>query len=141
MVWSINPRNDSAEQMIAKMKEFSAEILEPKNIQYNFLADDLLHDVKLDVEQRKNLFLIFKEAVNNAAKYSEASKIEIQLKRDNGSLQLLVQDNGKGFDVETSVRGNGLINMADRTKSMNGAWKQSSTPGKGTSIDVRIPIT
>lgn len=141
MVWSINPHNDSIDQMIAKMKEFTAEILEPKNIQYDFQTDDFSHTSKLNVEQRKNIFLIFKEAVNNAAKYSEASEVIIRLTYSNGLLNLTVNDNGKGFDEKTIVRGNGLINMAARTQIINGVWKQTTKPGKGTSISVQVPLT
>lgn len=141
MVWSINPRNDSLEQMVVKMKEFAAEILEPKNIQYDIKAEDTLNAIKLDVEKRKNLFLIFKEAINNAAKYSEASQVEIDLTRENGSLNLRVRDNGNGFDEKTIAHGNGLKNMADRAHSMNGSWRQQTAPGKGTSIIVQVPLT
>lgn len=141
MVWSINPRNDSLEQMVVKMKEFAAEILEPKNIQYEFKADQPPGTIALDVEKRKNLFLIFKEAINNAAKYSEASNVVIQLTREHGSLNLLITDNGKGFNVNTSTAGNGLKNMMDRAQAMKGSWQQHSEPGKGTSMAVQIPIT
>jgi signal transduction histidine kinase len=141
MVWSINPSNNSLEQMVAKMKEFAAEILEPKNIHYDFQVDAHLSSLKLDGEKRKNLFLIFKEAINNAAKYSEAKTIVIQLTRESGFLNLLVQDNGKGFDEKTITRGNGLKNMADRAQKMKGEWKQSGKPGEGTTLQVRVPLT
>jgi two-component system, NarL family, sensor histidine kinase UhpB len=141
MVWSINPRNDSLEQIVVKMKEFAAEILEPKNIQYEFKTDQPPCAITLDVQKRKNLFLIFKEAINNAAKYSEASNVVIQLTREHGSLILLITDNGKGFDGNTITSGNGLKNMMDRAQSMKGSWQQQSEPGKGTYIAVQIPIT
>lgn len=141
MVWSINPVNDSVDQMLVKMKEFAGEILEPKNIPYDFQHDEAVTEIKLDVEKRKSLFLIFKEAINNAAKYSEATKVGIGLNRVNGTLQLMIHDNGKGFDASTVVRGNGLKNMAARAQAIKSTWTQVSEPGKGTTISVQVPIT
>jgi len=141
IVWSINPQNDSLEQVTAKMKEFAAEILEPKEISYTFDVDDAILSTKLDVERRKNIFLIFKEAVNNAAKYSEAHRVDIRLSRENGSLKLSVVDNGKGFDAATSAPGNGLKNMTDRAQGMKGRLTQNSTMGKGSLILLEVPLT
>ncbi|HNT49702.1 MAG TPA: tetratricopeptide repeat protein [Cyclobacteriaceae bacterium] len=140
MVWSINPVNDSVDQMLVKMKEFAGEILEPKNMVYAFNLDEEVTHIRLDVEKRKSVFLIFKEAINNAAKYSEATKVDIGLNRVNGTLYLRVQDNGKGFNSSTA-RGNGLKNMAARAQAIKGKWKQVSEPGKGTTISVEVPIT
>ncbi len=141
MVWSINPANDSVEQMLVKMKEFAAEILEPNNINYHFNLDEGMENIRLDVEKRKSIFLIFKEAINNIAKYSEATQVNITLSRMTNTLILMVNDNGKGFDVASATRGNGLKNMAARSSAINGTWKQNSELGKGTTISVEIPIT
>lgn len=141
IVWSISPGNDSLDQMTAKMKEFAAEILEPKEIDFTFLVDPTIIQMKLDLERRKNVFLIFKEAVNNAAKYSEAANLAIHFGRVNGSLRLSVADNGRGYDPATVVQGNGLKNMADRAQGMNGKLVQTSEPGKGSSVTLEIPIT
>lgn len=141
MVWSINPVNDSVEQMLAKMKEFAGEMLEPKNIQYEFVYDNSVREIRLDVEKRKSLFLIFKEAINNIAKYSEATQVFIRLNFATGILHMQVQDNGKGFDANISTSGNGLKNMAARAHAIKGKWTQLTEPGKGTSIAIEIPIT
>ncbi|MBX2917403.1 MAG: tetratricopeptide repeat protein [Cyclobacteriaceae bacterium] len=141
MVWSINPVNDSVAQMLAKMKEFAGEILEPKNIQYEFVYDNSLNEIRLDVEKRKSLFLIFKEAINNIAKYSEATQVFIRLNNVTGILHMQVQDNGNGFDASANTTGNGLKNMAARAQAIKGKWTQLTEPGKGTSICVEIPIT
>lgn len=141
IVWSINPANDSVEQMLVKMKEFAAEILEPNNINYHFNLDEGMENIRLDVEKRKSIFLIFKEAINNIAKYSEATQVNITLSRMTNTLILMVNDNGKGFDVASVTRGNGLKNMAARSSAINGTWKQNSELGKGTTISVEIPIT
>ncbi|HMP98514.1 MAG TPA: tetratricopeptide repeat protein, partial [Cyclobacteriaceae bacterium] len=141
IVWSINPNNDSLAQLIIKMKEFAAEILEPKNINYTFEEIGDTSNIKLDVEKRKNLYLIFKESINNAAKYSEGKNVFIKLLAENQHLLLVVQDDGKGFDQLKVKNGNGLKNMEHRAQSIGGKISRSSATGQGTNIQLQIPIT
>lgn len=141
IVWSINPRNDSLEQVVAKMKEFAAEILEPKNMEYVFNIENNIQTLKVDAEKRKNIFLIFKEAVNNATKYSEGTNLTISLFTKHNALHLLVEDNGKGFETTGVTQGNGLRNMEDRAHTMNGKMIQKSEPGSGTTIQLEVPLT
>ena len=141
MVWSINPDNDTVQKTVAKMKEFSAEILEPKNIGYQFQVDETLNDISLDVAKRKNLFLIFKEAINNAAKYSESSFININLSQVVNELLLTINDNGKGFDILNPSNGNGLRNMKERAIEVGANLKVESVVGTGTSLALGMPLT
>ncbi len=141
IVWSINPDNDSVEQMIHKMKEFAGEILEPRNIDYHFEVGAGANLILLSAEKRKNLFLIYKEAVNNAAKYSEGNKVDVLLHRENGTLQLTVRDNGKGFEPSVTNSGNGLKNMQARATALKGNLTRKSGPRQGTEIVVQLPIT
>jgi two-component system sensor histidine kinase UhpB len=140
MVWSINPVNDSLEKVIVKMKVFTSEILEPKNISYRFSGEGTLNGLTLDAEKRKNLFLIFKEAINNAAKYSGATAVEISLKQSEEKLVMTVSDNGQGFDAQTVKDGNGLKNMDTRARSMCAQFKLTSAVSQGTCIEVQLPI-
>lgn len=141
IVWSINPMNDSLSAVSARMKEFTAEILEPKNIQYTFNGIDEIADTSLSVEAKRNIYLTYKEILNNAAKYSGATLVTISLGLNHESLVLNVCDNGCGFDPEQVRRGNGLRNIAERSAAMKADCKITSSPGKGTSIDVVIPLT
>jgi signal transduction histidine kinase len=95
----------------------------------------------LDVTQRKNLFLIFKETINNAAKYSECSAITISLGHVDSSFQLLIRDNGHGFDLQKIEYGNGLSNMKERAEEIHAAWSLDTTPGKGTTMTLTILLT
>jgi signal transduction histidine kinase len=139
MVWSINPRNDSINQLLIRMREFASEIFELKNIEYQF-SEKGTENLILNADQRKNLFLIFKETVNNAAKYSQASKIEINLLRQNHSLVMSIKDNGQGFDEQTIKAGNGLRNLRERAKEINGTLELRSAIGKGTEVVLEVPI-
>ncbi|MEQ8687967.1 MAG: tetratricopeptide repeat protein [Imperialibacter sp.] len=141
IVWSINPNNDSLEQVLVKMKEFAAEILEPKGIAFSFQGIDEVKNIELASEKRKNVFLIFKEAINNAAKYSNASKIIIYVAGQNGNIIFSISDNGNGFDPEKVKPGNGLKNMEARAKSLLGALSRTSAIGNGTHINLEFPIT
>ncbi|MFM9838053.1 MAG: ATP-binding protein [Cyclobacteriaceae bacterium] len=139
MVWSINPRNDSMKQVVTHMREFTTEILELKNMEYHFV-EDIKEGVTLTAEQRKNLFLIFKETLNNAAKYSGAKKIDIRLQLHDNRLVLGIKDNGQGFDEQTIKTGNGLRNMRERAKEINGTISLKSGVGEGTEVELRLPI-
>ena len=85
--------------------------------------------------------IIFKEAINNIAKYSEATQVFVYLNCTSETLHMKVQDNGKGFDTAAITSGNGLKNMAARARAIKGTWNQLTEPGKGTIITVEIPIT
>jgi signal transduction histidine kinase len=139
MVWSINPRNDSMNQVLIRMREFASEIFEIKNIEYQFQENGMAH-VILNAEQRKNLFLIFKESINNAAKYSEASRVEISLHQQGQFLVMSIQDNGRGFDEKTIKARNGLRNLRERAKEINGTLELQSAIGKGTEVVLKMPI-
>ncbi len=141
MVWSINPDNDTLQKTVIKMKEFSAEILEPKNIGYQFHVDERLNDFALDVARRKNLFLIFKETINNAAKYSESTFININISQTVNELLLTIRDNGKGFDTNMASTGNGLRNMNERANEVGASLKFESTQGLGTTLALALPLT
>jgi signal transduction histidine kinase len=141
MVWSINPDNDTFQKTLARMKEFSAEILEPKNIDYRFEVDEKLNELALDVAKRKNLFLVFKEAINNAAKYSEGSFVHITISQTVSELLLKIKDNGKGFDATSPCSGNGLRNMRGRANEINAQINIDSSIGVGTSLVLNLPLT
>ncbi|MCK6692369.1 MAG: histidine kinase, partial [Thermoanaerobaculia bacterium] len=116
IVWSVNPRNDNMANVLRRMKEFAVEILESQGIALHFEADEAVAALNLPMEQRKDFYLLFKEAVNNAAKYSGASGVWVTVRAENGGLTLEVRDNGRGFDVEQVKRGNGLWNMERRAE-------------------------
>jgi signal transduction histidine kinase len=141
IVWSINPVNDSLSAVSARMKEFTAEILEPMNIQYIFNGIDEVADTTLSVEAKRNIYLTYKEILNNAAKYSGATLVTVNIGINQETLVLNVSDNGCGFDPEQVKRGNGLKNITERSSAMNASCKITSSPGNGTKVDVVIPLT
>jgi ligand-binding sensor domain-containing protein/two-component sensor histidine kinase len=140
IVWSIKPSNDSMQKITARMREFANNVLEAKEIELDFRVDDTVFDIKLNMEARRDFFLVFKEAVNNAAKYSRASMVTVQLGMHNHRLVLLVEDDGIGFDPETADGGNGLGNMQKRASAMEGRLQVVSKAGGGTTVTLNVPI-
>jgi signal transduction histidine kinase len=138
LVWMIKPGETETGSLIQRMERFAFEICSSKNIQTVIELDEL-DQAKLTMGQRKNLFLIFKEAVNNAVKYSDTEKIEIKASEHNKQLMLEVKDYGKGFSMETTGRGNGLDNMKNRALELNGELKIASEPGTGTTVQLTFP--
>lgn len=143
IVWSIKPSNDSMQRITARMREFAINTLEAKDIELEFHVDEHLYDEKLDMEKRRDFFLVFKEAINNAAKYSHASHVFVDVSIKNRKIVLTVRDNGIGFERAQSTSqfgGNGLGNMKKRAESMNGTLTISSATGKGTEVTCKVPV-
>ncbi|MBC8047536.1 MAG: hypothetical protein H7Y00_12125 [Fimbriimonadaceae bacterium] len=138
MVWAINPKNDSFENIIKRMRTFASEILSAKDIAFNLDFDKNLLDSKLKMDTRRNFYLIFKEAINNIAKYSEAMNAFVFLKNNEDNLMMIIRDDGKGFEINTVEKGNGLVNMQLRAEEMKAKFNLASTPGKGTVIELEL---
>ncbi len=141
IVWAINPANDSFEKVIVRMKEFAAEILEPARINYYFSEEGSLDKAQLNLEQRKDIYMIFKEAINNTVKYSGATEVNIVLQKRDDNLRMVIIDNGNGFDPDHLYSGNGLKNMQVRSKEMNAKLRVDSIKGTGTTIILEVAIT
>jgi signal transduction histidine kinase len=140
IVWTINPENDDLEKILDRMRSFAYELLRAKNIDFQFEADEDLHQMKLPMDVRKNLYLIFKEATNNMVKYADADKAYFAIKEENKNLTMIVSDNGKGFDVNKSFSGNGLKSMQKRAKEIGGALRIESHPQVGTRLELKIAV-
>lgn len=138
IVWSMNPDNDSFPQIIIRMKEYAGNVLEPQNIQYQFNVEENLEDIKLSPEKRRNFYLIFKEGMNNLAKYAKANHAHIGISKTGKAIELSIQDNGTGFDERTVKHGNGIKNMKTRTERNKGKFGIRSGQ-TGTTITVLLP--
>lgn len=135
MVWAINPVNDNTDSLITKMKELGGEICEYADVVFRFDVDAGTASIPMNAGKRKNVFLIFKEAVNNALKYSGCTEITAGLREaGTGQLLLFVHDNGKGFDETVVKKGNGLNNIKERALMAGGNIWVDSSPTLGTTI-------
>lgn len=139
IVWTTKQTEESLDSVIVKMKEFTAEMLEPKNIDYTFSVSDI-SCIQFSPLKQYNIYLIFKEAVNNSVKYAQASNIEIAIFFTEEYFTIIVKDNGIGFDELNIKQGNGLNNMQERAKVMNGKIQILTKPQKGTLIELKVPL-
>jgi signal transduction histidine kinase/sugar lactone lactonase YvrE len=140
IVWAVNPDNDSVKNLATRMREFLGRTAEPGGIAIEFNIDETILEKNLDMNQRHQCFLIFKEAVNNSVKYSGAEKIGVVLAREDGQIRLQVVDNGKGFDSRNSTAGNGLKTMRARAAILKGHLNILSGP-QGTTVELICPTT
>ncbi len=140
IVWTNKTLNDNFEQLMVRMQEFTAKMLEPKGIEYEFSFDESLKLIKWNAQKYYDFYMIFKEAINNSAKYSEAKKLIISILKEKNMLSMEINDNGKGFDTTHQKLGNGILNMKKRAEQLKGSFVLKSEIGKGTTIEVKISI-
>ncbi len=141
IVWAIDPKNDQGEALVKRMRRVAAELLDSKGIAAVFEVAPEVEELKLPMDVRKELLLIFKEAVHNASKYSQAQQVRVVLQRAGGSLVLRVEDDGHGFDPAIHQDGHGLGSMRRRAEALGAELHLWSTPGSGTRISVEVRYT
>lgn len=129
VVWSIDARNDSVANLLDRMKEFSHSLLTRKNIFVSFNQEGLEEDKELPVDVRQNIYLIFKEAVNNIAKHSNASEVKVVLKNSEDKFELRISDNGSNKSFTERKTGHGLKNMRMRAERIGGSIEIKSENG------------
>lgn len=122
-----------------RIKNFANDIIGSTDIQYSIRINPLIDKSITDISIRKNLVLVCKEAINNAAKYSCASKIEIQFDMVQGYLIGSINDNGIGFDP-LLIKGNGISNMQKRISELKGVLTIISAKETGTQLQIEIPF-
>jgi two-component system, NarL family, sensor histidine kinase UhpB len=134
IVWAINPENDSFERIVSRLQAYALNMCGGKNIKLHTDIDEFVLDQHPEMNIRKNIYLIIKEAINNAIKYSGGKNLFFSLQQQNGHIIALVKDDGKGFNVQTANTGNGLNNMRTRAAELNGKFMIVSQTGKGTEV-------
>ena len=141
IVWSVNPANDHLNAILTQMHKIASEILSSAEIQLLFKKE--LHDPEIIIlpQIRKDLILFFKEAVNNARKYSQSIQVDIMVLQEDARLHLTIKDYGVGFDMQEVARGNGLNNMERRAANLNGELSFDSQKSRGTTIRLSVPIS
>jgi signal transduction histidine kinase/ligand-binding sensor domain-containing protein len=142
IVWAINPRKDGLSDLSQRMREFAEGVLAPRDIEFRLFAEGIDQDRTLGIDTRRNLFLIFKECVNNIVRHSGATRVDCDLRTERGNLILALRDNGKGFDAANGFngKGNGLASMRRRAKEMGGELEIVSSDGRGVVVTIRIPV-
>jgi signal transduction histidine kinase/ligand-binding sensor domain-containing protein len=140
IIWSLNPENKTLDQLCSYLREQLNKQLEYSGMEYSIQLPEHNENITLSNEQRRNILLVTKEIVNNAIKYSKASTLNIKGEHQNEKLFFEVIDNGIGFDTAKTYAGNGLKNISQRIKELEGNLKIESEPGRGSSFIYSIPL-
>jgi len=140
IVWAINPKNENVEKVVQRLTDFAQSTCASRDIQLEFMTEEAALKQKLAMESMKNIYLIVKEAMNNAIKHADCHKLRVTVKSQAGSLEISVSDDGKGFDPQLVRTGNGLFNMESRVKEMKGSVRILSE-NQCTVVVFRVPIT
>ncbi len=140
IIWNVNPNFDSISELIKRMTRFASETLEAANINYSINLPDNQVNILLDNQIKYHLYLIFKETINNSAKYSNASHVQIDINYSTGFFSFKIKDNGLGFIESAIEKGNGLENMRMRANEINAQLDILSGLNKGVEVTVLIKI-
>jgi ligand-binding sensor domain-containing protein/signal transduction histidine kinase len=139
IVWVLKTNNDSLDNLVAKMREVASQLLVGIHYKFEAPAEELLDRVNL--EFKRNVFLFYKECLNNIAKHSGASNVLIKVNHSNGTFLVDIEDDGKGFVERGASSGSGLQNLRARAKILRGSVKIDSKPGRGTHISLAVKTT
>lgn len=140
IVWAVNPKHDTLESLASYLEKFAQDFLELAGIRCRLDVPVQFPEWPLMADLRHNVFLAFKEAVNNAVKHAEASEVRISLALKASAFELTVEDNGHGFLLKPGLKkGNGLDNMVLRMRSLGGRCEIASEPGHGTRVTFLVP--
>ena len=137
-IWAMNSNAISFEDLEIRINNFIEKAkISQENISFSFAIDEQLKTQKLTSIQGMNLYRTIQEAVNNALKYAEADVISINAKKVNQQTKIIISDNGKGFDTDTIIKGNGLRNMQKRIEEIGGTFSLMSSEN-GTKIEIFV---
>ena len=136
LVWVLNDKLDTIPDLVDRLKKFCFPFVQAVNVALEFAIDDKAKGIKLTKSEKRNLYLIVKEAINNSIKYSKCRNISVRFEMQKKKLVLLVEDDGTGFDPSDQYEGNGLKNIRSRAIQMNYSASIQSMEGSGTKIQL-----
>jgi PAS domain S-box-containing protein len=140
IVWAINPNKDHLGDLSQRMRHFASDVFTARQIDFRFRAPDAEQDIRVGANFRRELFLLFKEAVNNIVRHSGCSQANIEFRAETDELFLRLSDNGRGFDVSQKSNGHGLASMRERTEGLGGRLEILSREGEETTLTFTIPL-
>ncbi len=137
IIWASNPAHDNLKSMLGFMRQYIDRFFDDTDIRPVITFPHDVGDVVLHPEVRRNLFLILKESLNNAVKYSGSDKVDIDFNNEKENFNLNIRDYGKGIDDKSKNDfSNGMRNMQMRAQQIQSAFRLVTAPGKGVQIVV-----
>lgn len=142
IVWLVDPQKDTLIDFVTRCKTTANELLEGLVVHYHIDIPEESFKYPMSGSYRRNLFLLYKEALHNVVRHAQAHEVRIEMKvTHTKNLQLSIRDDGKGFDPDSATGGNGLDNLRHRAESLGSDLKIQSSPGSGSliSLEVKLP--
>jgi signal transduction histidine kinase len=138
IVWATNPDKDWATNLVTRMRNLANEVLAARDIDFAF---DVTGETqaRLDAQLRRQVFLVFKESLNNVVRHSGSTRVDITLHLDHDTLVLRVSDHGRGFDAAAASDGHGLASMRGRAASVGGRLDVVTSSSGGTCLTLTAP--
>jgi len=140
IIWSVNSRNDSLQETIARMRRYAAELFDNSETNCHLQLDENAGNKKLSMEQRKDVYLIYKEVLTNIHKHAHANNVWIEVAQNQNHLLIQINDDGKGFNTNSVTHRNGLKNLRSRVEKWNGTIQIRSEENKGVDIEIKIAL-
>jgi len=138
IIWAMNADNDTLENFLAYIRQYSNQFFEDSHINFLFDLPDLNEQHYLNQRTRRNLFLVVKESMNNILKHAAAEQAVLSFQIEENVCTLVLTDNGNGFDIQHPRRyGNGLQNMKKRMQDIGGTYMIESEPSVFTRTTIR----
>jgi len=141
IIWAINPQNESVINMVNRLKVYARSVTSAVGIQLYFDSEKLVEKKDLTMQQLSSIYLICKEAINNAVKYSSCQNLRVKMQNEDHRFLVSIRDDGKGFDPRKVFDGNGLKNIQARAQEIKADLKIDSDHDIGTEISVSVKIT
>jgi two-component sensor histidine kinase len=140
IVWAVDPENDHFADLTNRMRRFANDVMSGRNIKLCF-QPSAEREIRVPADVRREIFLIFKECINNAARHSGCDAVEVEVKARDGSIHLTLADNGRGFEGCAASSGHGLNNMRRRALALGGVIEVMSCRGGGVLVHLRVPLS
>lgn len=140
IVWAADPEEDAMEPFADYLAGHARVFLESSGLACRFKVPIDFPPVKLGGRVRHDLFLAVKETLNNVVRHAQATEVEFGLHLNGSRLEILIADNGRGFDPQVVARGNGLANLRERLAGLGGTCSIESTPGKGSRVKLSLDL-
>ncbi len=140
IVWTTQSKDNTVEELLVRIRQFGGEVLEAKNINYHLKIDNSLNKIAISPNFQYDIFMIFKESINNIVKYANAKNVIVNFDLKADLIVLSIKDDGIGFDIEQEKDGNGLKNIPRRAENIDGDVEIISKIGSGTTIILSFPV-
>lgn len=141
IVWAVDPDDNSLQSLADYLSGFAGDFLSHSGLQCRFKIPVVFPTVTLGGQVRHGLLMVVKESLNNVVRHSAATQVEFGMAVGDAMLEIVITDNGKGFNASTGADGHGLRNLPARLQEMGGTCRVHSVPGQGTTVTIRLPLS